>query len=111
MELNKTLVRIRELLEERNWSMYKLAKEADIPYSSLNTLFQKNNQPTLSTLEKICAGFQITMYEFFSDYPPYRQENYKLDADEVKLLALYKNLNTSNKKLFLQIGEVLLQNK
>ena len=36
-----------------------LAKESDIPYSSLNSLFLKNNQPTLSTLEKICKGFHF----------------------------------------------------
>ena len=52
MELNKTLTKINLLLEQRHWSMYRLAKESGIPYSSLNSLFQKNNQPTISTLEK-----------------------------------------------------------
>ena len=111
MELNKTLVRIKELLDERNWSMYKLAKEADIPYSSLNTLFQKNNQPTLSTLEKICAGFHISMFEFFSDYPPYRQDSVTLSDDEINLLNIYRKINTSNQKLVREIATLLLHNK
>ena len=51
--MNDTLMKIQKLMNERNWSLYKLAKESDIPYSSLNSLFLKNNQPTLSTLEKI----------------------------------------------------------
>ena len=55
--MNDTLMKIQKLMNERNWSLYKLAKESDIPYSSLNSLFLKNNQPTLSTLEKICKGF------------------------------------------------------
>ncbi len=67
MEQNYTLTRIRELLEQRNWSLYKLSQEANIPYSSLNSLFQKNNQPTLTTLEKICIGFHISVSEFFYD--------------------------------------------
>lgn len=111
MELNKTLVKIKSLLEERNWSMYKLAKESDIPYSSLNTLFQKNNQPTLSTLEKICNGFNISMYEFFSDYPPYRQDSFKLADDEQELLLIYQQINSSNQKLLLQIAKLMLNNK
>ena len=57
MNQNYVLSRIKELLEQRNWSLYKLAHEASIPYSSLNSLFQKNNQPTVATVEKICAGF------------------------------------------------------
>jgi len=111
MELNKTLIRIKELLDERNWSMYKLAKEADIPYSSLNTLFQKNNQPTLSTLEKICTGFHISMFEFFSDYPPYRQDSVSLSDDEITLLNIYRSVNTSNQKLLLQIAKLLQHHK
>lgn len=67
MEQNYALRRIKELLEQRNWSLYKLALEADIPYSSLNSLFRKNNQPTLATLEKICIGFHISVSEFFYD--------------------------------------------
>ena len=50
--MNDTLKRINELLDKRNWTLYKLAKESDIPYSSLSSMFQKNNQPTIATLEK-----------------------------------------------------------
>jgi len=50
MELNKLLTKIQQLLDERNWSLYKLSKESHIPYSSLNSLFLKNNQPTVVTL-------------------------------------------------------------
>ncbi len=70
--MNRVLQRIKSLMDERQWSLYKLAKESGIPYSSLNSLFQKNNQPTISTLERICNGFHITMSEFFSDSAPYR---------------------------------------
>ena len=111
MQLNKTLVKIKELLTERNWSMYKLAKEADIPYSSLNALFQKNNQPTLSTLEKICTGFHISMFEFFSDYPPYREEFSTLNEPEKELIKIYKELNHSDKKLLLQFAKIMLTRK
>ncbi len=100
MELNKVLIKIQNLMNERNWTIYKLAKESDIPYSSLNSLFLKNNQPTISTLEKICAGFHITMAEFFSDEPPYRTQSYQFTEDELRIIAMYQSLNPHDKRLF-----------
>lgn len=101
MELNETLLKIKELLKERNWSIYKLAKESDIPYSSLNSLFQKNNQPTISTLEKLCKGFHISMGEFFSDETPYRENSYNFSSDEVDIIEMYRSLTSHDQKLFI----------
>lgn len=100
MELNETLMKIKDLLKERNWSIYKLAKESDIPYSSLNSLFLKNNQPTISTLEKICKGFHISMGEFFSDDTPYRENSYSFSSDELTIIEMYRSLNAHDQKLF-----------
>lgn len=58
--------RIKELCEERNYSYYELAKRSEIPYSTLNTMLLKENQPSLSTLRKICNGFGITLLQFFN---------------------------------------------
>ena len=99
MEMNETLKKINELMEERDWSYYRLAKEADIPYSSLNSLFLKNNQPTISTLEKICAGFHISLSEFFSSKTPYRSETYRFSKDELDMIEMYRSLNKSEKKV------------
>ena len=67
MNNNEILKKIETYMKLRNWSIYKLAKEADIPYSSLNSMFLKNTQPTIPTLEKICSGLNISMSDFFSD--------------------------------------------
>lgn len=42
--------RIKQLCNERNFSYYELAKRAEIPYSTLNTMLLKSNQPSLSTI-------------------------------------------------------------
>jgi len=101
MELNKTLTKINLLLEQRHWSMYRLAKESGIPYSSLNSLFQKNNQPTISTLEKICDGLNITMGEFFSTQFLQSDSNQVLSKDEQELLNMYRSLDKNDQKLLL----------
>ena len=63
------LERIRTLLEERGWSVYRLAQEAGVPQSTLANLFLRNNMPTVPTLERICQALGITMAEFFSQQP------------------------------------------
>ncbi len=108
--MNTTLKKIMDLLEERQWTIYRLAKESGILYSSLNSLFQKNNQPTISTLEKICAGFHITMCEFFSDNTPYREKLEEYSKEELDILESYRNLNRTNKKIFIGILQVLRNN-
>ena len=52
--------RIRELMEERSWTEYRLAKEANLSHSTVANMFNRNNAPTFPTLEAICSAFQMT---------------------------------------------------
>lgn len=107
MELNKLLSKIQSLLDERNWSLYKLSKESNIPYSSLNSLFLKNNQPTVVTLEKICNAFHITLSEFFSDETPYRNEIPIITNEEQQLLKNFRELSKKDKQKYIEIINIL----
>lgn len=49
--------RIRELMEERSWTEYRLAKEANLSHSTVANMFNRNNAPTFPTLEAICSAF------------------------------------------------------
>ena len=60
------IAKIKELCKERGFSYYELAKRSDIPYSTLNTMILKENQPSLSTLKKLCNGFGISLLQFFN---------------------------------------------
>lgn len=59
--------RIRQLLHQRNWSVYRLGKESGLAQSTLGHIFRKDSDPSFSTLETICKAFGITLGEFFSD--------------------------------------------
>ena len=96
---NDTLIRLETLLKERNWTLYKLSKESEIPFSSLNNLFHRNNEPSLSTLRKICKGFNISLSDFFSDEPSVSPTDYTLE--ERTLVENYRSLSKSNKKLLM----------
>lgn len=105
--MNEVLTRIQTLMDERNWTLYRLSQESGIPYSSLSSLFKKDNHPTISTLEKICAGFHITLSEFFSDRPPYRDSSKDYTEDEKILVDKYRRLSRKNQSLLSAIANLL----
>ena len=86
---------IQELCKERSWTYYRLAKEADIPYSTLNNMIHRTNIPTIPTLQKICDGFGITLSDFFQD----SIDTLQLTSGQQELLDLYSRLPSEKKKI------------
>ena len=62
-----TLGRLRRLLNERNWTEYRLARESGLSDSTIKNIYKRNTQPTIDTLEAICRGFGITLAQFFAE--------------------------------------------
>ena len=61
---------IKKLMEERGWTDYRLAKESGLSHSTVTNMFNRNNAPTLPTLEAVCRAFGITLAQFFSEGNP-----------------------------------------
>ena len=80
---------------ERSWTYYRLAKEADIPYSTLNNMVNRTNIPTIPTLQKLCDAFGITLADFFLDEPDALQ----LTEGQQEIITLYNNLSLEKKKI------------
>lgn len=57
--------RINELLEQRGWSKYRLAKEANLSQTTISSMINRGNNPTVATIESCCKAFGITLAEFF----------------------------------------------
>ncbi len=93
------LEHIRTLLEERGWSVYRLAQEAGVPQSTLANLFLRNNMPTVPTLERICQALGITMAEFFAEQLTLPPEE-ELTA---QLLEEWAALSPAQKRLVLEL--------
>lgn len=64
MDVNK---RLRQLLDERGWSEYRLAKNSGLSESTIANIFKRNTEPSISTLEGICGGLGITVSQFFAE--------------------------------------------
>lgn len=98
MSEDDVLKRIKELLDFKHWSVYRLSKESGLAYSSLNNLFHRNTCPTVSTLIKICDGFQISLSDFFAvGRNPLRNET--LSEEQQLLLNQYDSLSKKDREL------------
>lgn len=60
------LARIFEYRSKRNWTEYQLSEKSGLTQSTISTWYRKNMLPSLSSLEKICNAFDITMSQFFA---------------------------------------------
>ena len=90
------LQRIKELLNERNWTMYQLAQKSGIPQSTLSNLFIRSNAPTIQTLEKICDAFGISIAEFFSGKT-------ELPKEEAEMLSEFRRLPSEAKHAVIEL--------
>ena len=95
---DKVFERIEYLCKKKHYTMYRLAKEAELPYSSLNNIIHRRTCPTVSTLEKICKGLNITLSEFF-DFELYPLRDDRLTAKEDELLNKYRTLSQKKQDL------------
>lgn len=105
MEENSALLRIKEYMRENNWTVYHLAKESGLSYSSLNNLFRRNTEPTLPTLRKICDGLGVSLSAFFDDADTPITAAYS--QDERALIELYRALSKADRALLFAYGEGL----
>ncbi len=91
--------RIKQLMEERGWTDYRLAKESGLSHSTVTNMFNRNNAPTLPTLEAVCRAFGITLSQFFSEGDDPMQF-----TDEQRLLfSRWSTLTDEQKRLLLEL--------
>lgn len=107
MQENEIIGRILSLCEARGWSVYRLAKESGITYSTLCTMLHKSNSPSVFTLIRICEGFGISLSEFFDEGNP----RALMTPEETELLTLWQGLSDENRKQARCFLELLLRDQ
>lgn len=93
--------RIRLRMEQKGWSEYRLAKEADLPQSTISHLFRRNNAPTHPTIEAICRALGITLAQFFAE----EGEPVVLTPEQAEVLGLWGTLSHEQKQSVKSIME------
>ena len=94
--------RLQQLMDERGWTIYRVAKEADIPWSTVRNMFKRNTDPSIATLESICQGMGMTLPQFFDV-----DNQMGLTEEQRKLIKQWGTLKERDKKLVVELMEAL----
>ena len=62
--------RIRQLMVERGWTIYRLAQESGLSQTTISNIFKRNNQPC-----------RITLAQFFTENDTANSPNAKSELD------------------------------
>ena len=93
-----TYSRLRQLMAERNWTAYRLAKESGLSESTLANIFKRNTVPSIATLEAVCSAFGISLAQFFAD-----QNMVELTPELKELFDNWVSLTPEQKQAALQM--------
>ena len=97
-----THARLRQLLQERGWTEYRLSKECGLAQSTIGNIFRRNTVPSVATLETICQGFGITLSQFFA-----QEEMVELTPDMKALFDCWVCLTPRQKAAALQLLQAM----
>lgn len=100
-----TLQRLHQLLDERGWSEYRLAKNCGLSNSTIANIYHRNTVPSITTLEAICAGFGISLSQFFAE-----GEMVELTPELKELFDSWVDLTLPQKAAILQTIKAMCHN-
>ncbi len=90
--------KLRELMQARGWSLYRLAKESGVSWSTIRNMFERNTEPTVPTLEAICNGLGITLAELLLG-----DGSMELSEEQRELIAKWNALRDSDQQIILEL--------
>ena len=96
--------RIRQLMQQKGWSMYMLSKKAGLSATTLQTMFARSTAPSLATIEAVCGALDITLAQFFAEDGG---GPVPLDAEQKALLERYALLSEPSRAEILRLMELL----
>ena len=91
--------RIEELRNARGWSVNKLAYEAEIQQSTLQSILYRDKSLKVDTLKRICKGLDITPSQFFAT----EEQQETVSAQEKILLDEFRKLPIEKKKALIAL--------
>ena len=86
------ILRLRELMNSRGWSEYRLAKESKLSMSTISNIFHRGSIPSIPTLETLCNTFGISLGQFFSD----GDEPISLTPEQKEMFEAYNSIFSNN---------------
>lgn len=100
------LGRLRQLLDERGWTEYRLSKECGLAQSTIGNIYRRNTIPSLETIETICKGFGITIAQFFAE-----DNLVELTPEVRELVTSWYALPAREREIFLSMLKSLAESR
>ena len=99
---NFCIKRIKELMAKNHFNKYRLASKAGVSLSTLTSMFNKNTDPRVQTLEKICSACGISVSQFFE------RSSKDLTEEQECILKVYNQLSPDAKNNLVSYMNYLL---
>ncbi len=93
------LTTINEYRMDRGWTEYQLAEKSGLPQSTISSWYRKNMVPTITSLEKICDAFGITLSQLFAE----GDDPVALTSSQKKLLESWSRLSAQQQEAVLAL--------
>ena len=98
------LDKITEQRLARGWTEYQLSVRSGVPQSTISSWYRKDMLPSLTSLEKICMAFGITLSQFFSE-----SALRELTPKQLDLLEHWEQLPTSQQDAVIALIHSILK--
>ena len=95
--------KIKEMMKQRGWSAYKLAKKSGLSETTIANLIRRNTVPSIPTVEAICNGFGISLSQFFSD-----GETIEVSSEYKPLIDCWSALSPEQREAALKLLQVII---
>lgn len=99
--------RIRQLMDARGWTSYRLSKESGLSQSTIANIFKRNYQPSLPTLEAVCNGLKISLEQFFSEGGEVKH----ITEDQQRLVSEWATLSDSERQIVYDLISSIRRNR
>lgn len=120
--MNLILKTLKNLMDKKGYSENRLSGISSVPQSTINSMFKKNNMPSIATLDQLCSALDISMSRFFyiveqeknvNGNTLYTQESsdYPITKSEHKILEQIKVLTGDDQILVEKLISSLAEKK
>lgn len=90
--------RIKQLMENRGWTEYKLAQVSEVAPTTIANIFHRGTVPSIITLEALCKAFGITLSQFFAE-----DDMVSLSEDQKDILVEWSYLDDKQKTNLIEL--------
>ena len=101
--MKNILKTITEYRLKRGWTEYHLAELSEVPQSTISSWYRKNSVPSLSSLEKICKTFGVTISQFLSE----NDDPVTLTKEQRKLLEHWAQLTPEQQEILFKLIDIM----